>query len=67
MEQLSDEELKGKTKEFKKRLKRERHWMIFFRRHLQLYVRRQDVYLEWSITVYRSSVVLFFIRDVSLR
>ena len=45
MEQLSDEELKNKTQEFKSRLKDTRHWMIFCRRRLQLCVRRQDVHL----------------------
>lgn len=34
MGKLSDEELKDKTREFKKRLEEEKHLMIFFRRHL---------------------------------
>lgn len=36
MQKLSDEELKEKTKEFKERLAKERHWTIFFRKHLLL-------------------------------
>ena len=36
MKALSDAELKDKTREFKDVSKRERHWMIFSRRHMQL-------------------------------
>lgn len=36
MQKLSDEELKEKTKEFKERLAKERHWTIFFRKRLLL-------------------------------
>ncbi len=37
MQKLSDEELKKKTKEFKgEACKKERHWTIFFRKHLLL-------------------------------
>lgn len=64
---LSDEELRDKTKEYKERLERERHWMIFYRRHMQPSVKQQNVCLEWSITACRSSVVLSYIRDVSQR
>ena len=53
---LSDEELRDK-----------RHWMIFYRRHMQPSVKQQNVCLEWSITACRSSVVLSYIRDVSQR
>ena len=35
MEALSDEELRGKTREFKER-RTARRWMIFCRKHLQL-------------------------------
>ena len=63
MQKLSDEELRGKTRE----LKRERHWMICFLRHLRLYVKPASVFLEWNISVYSSSVVSFFTRAVSQR
>ena len=42
-------------------------WMICFRKHMPLSVRVQSVPLDWSTTVYRSSVVSFFTRDVSQR
>ena len=45
----------------------ERHWMICFQKHMPLSVRVQSVPLDWSTTVYRSSVVSFFTRDVSQR
>lgn len=64
---LSDEELQAKTKEFKDRLEKGRHWMIYFRRLMRLSVRLRAVSLEWNITEYRSSVVLSCIRDVLLR
>ena len=63
MQKLSDEELRGKTREFK----RERHWMICFLRHLRLYVKQASVFLEWNISVCSLSVVSFSIRDVSQR
>ena len=56
MQKLSDEELK-----------RERHWMICFLRHLRLYVKQASVFLEWNISVCSLSVVSFSIRDVSQR
>ena len=62
MQKLSDEELKGKTREFKKR-----HWMIFFRRHSQLSVRPASVFWAWSISAYSLSVVLFSTRVVLQR
>ena len=58
MQKLSDEELKGK---------RERHWMIFFRRHSQLSVRPASVFWAWSISAYSLSVVLFSTRVVLQR
>ena len=67
MQKLSDEELKGKTREFKKRLEEERHWMIFFRRHSQLFVRPASVFWAWSISAYSLSVVLFSTRVVLQR
>ena len=45
MEQLSDEELKNKTQEFKSRLKDTETLDDICRRRLQLCVRRQDVHL----------------------
>ena len=48
-------------------LKRERHWMICFLRHLRLYVKQASVFLEWNISVCSLSVVSFSIRDVSQR
>ena len=62
---LSDEE--SRQKNIKRDWKRERHWMIFYRRHMQPSVKQQNVCLEWSITACRSSVVLSYIRDVSQR
>jgi len=60
MQKLSDEELRNV-------LKRERHWMICFLRHLRLYVKQASVFLEWNISVCSLSVVSFSIRDVSQR
>ena len=56
-----------KQKNIKKDLQKEKLWMIFFRKLLQLSVKLQNVCLAWSITGYSSSVVSFFIRDVSQR
>ena len=67
MQKLTDEQLRDKTREFRKRLDEEQHWMIFFRRLLRLYVKVPNEFLVWNITVYRSSVVSFFIRAVSQR
>ena len=47
MQELTDEQLKDKTKEFKKR-----HWTICFRKHMQPFVRQQRECLEWNITVF---------------
>ena len=41
MQALSDEELRGKTRDVWKKAK---HWMIYFRKHLQPYVRQQSEY-----------------------
>lgn len=67
MQKLSDEELRGKQENLRNVLKRERHWMICFLRHLRLYVKPASVFLEWNISVCSSSVVSFSIRDVSQR
>lgn len=67
MQKLSDEELRGKQENLRNVLKRERHWMICFLRHLRLYVKLASVFLEWNISVCSLSVVSFSIRDVSQR
>lgn len=67
MKALSDEELRGKTKEYKERLEKGRHLTICFRKRMRPYVRQQAVCLAWSITEYRLSVVLSCIRDVLQR
>ena len=59
MQKLSDEELRGKTREFKKRLEEGET--------LRLYVKQASVFLEWNISVCSLSVVSFSIRDVSQR
>ena len=64
MQKLTDEELRGKTREFKKRLKRELPWMIFYQRHLLPSVRLPSEYWEWSISKYSSSVESYFTRVV---
>ena len=66
MQALSDEELRGKTEEYKKRLT-EGETLDCFRKRMRPYVRQQAVCLAWSITEYRLSVVLSCIRDVSQR
>ncbi len=51
MQELTDEQLKDKTKEFKKRdLLMVRHWTICFRKHMQPFVRRQKRVL-WNGTL----------------
>ena len=45
MMELSDEELKGKTKEFKQRLDKGRRLTICYRRHMRRFARRRDVCL----------------------
>ena len=51
MQKLSDEELKGKTREFKKRLE-EGETLDDLLPDLRLYVKPVNVFLEWSISVY---------------
>ena len=46
MHSLSDAELKDKTREFKERLSKERHWMTFCRRLMQLCGKRLCVLSE---------------------
>ena len=69
MQKLSDElnQLREKQENLRNVLKRERHWMICFLRHLRLYVKPASVFLGWNISVCSSSVVSFSIRDVSQR
>ena len=67
MQALSDEELRGKTKEYKERLAKGETLDDLLPELLQLSVRQQNVCSAWSITGYSSSVVSFFIRDVSRR
>ena len=63
MQQLTDEQFTGqKPENIRNVLQKAKHWMIFFLRHLPPYVRLPSVCLEWSITVYRSSVVSSFTR-----
>ena len=57
MQQLTDEQLRDKTREYKKRLAEGATLDDLLPEHLPPYVRQPSVYLEWSITVYRSSVV----------
>ena len=67
MQQLTDEQLRDKTREYKKRLAEGATLDDLLPGHLPPYVRQPSVYLEWSITVYRSSVVSSFTRAVSPR
>ena len=62
MQKLTDEQLRDKTREFKKRLSEGETLDDLLRRLLRLYVKVQNEFLVWNITVYRSSVVSFFIR-----
>ena len=61
MQKLTDEELRGKTREFKKRLEEGATL------HLLPSVRLPSEYLEWSISKYSLSVESYFIRAVSPR
>lgn len=59
MQKLSDEELKNKTREFKKRLEEGETLDDLLPEALLLYVRQVNVYWEWNISRYSSSVVSF--------
>ena len=61
MQKLSDEELRGKTREFKKRLEEGETLDDLLPEALA------SVFLEWNISVCSLSVVSFSIRDVSQR
>ena len=52
MQKLSDQELKEKQRSSSGVWKREKHWMISFRRHLPLSERRQSGHWECATTVY---------------
>ena len=65
MQQLTDEQLRDKTREYKKRLAEGATLDDLLPEAFAPYVRQPSVYLEWSITVYRSSVVSSFTRAVS--
>ena len=52
MQELTDEQLKDKTKSSKRDLPMVRHWTICFRKHMQPFVRQQRECLEWNITVF---------------
>ena len=68
MQALSDEELRGKTKEYKERLaKGETLDDLLPEAFATVREAAKIVCLAWSITGYSSSVVSFFIRDVSQR
>jgi len=62
MKALSDEELRGKTREFKGR-----HWMTFSRKRTLSCARLHSGAWACAITEYRLSAVLSFTRDVSQR
>ena len=63
MQKLTDEQLRDKTREFRKRLDEGETLDDL----LPEYVKALSEFLAWSITVYRLSVVSFSIRVVSLR
>ena len=67
MQKLSDEELRGKTREFKKRLEEGETLDDLLPEALRLYVKQASAFLEWNISVCSLSVVSFSIRDVSQR
>ena len=67
MQKLSDEELRGKTREFKKRLEEGETLDDLLPEAFAVYVKQASVFLEWNISVCSLSVVSFSIRDVSQR
>ena len=64
MQKLTDEQLRDKTREFKKRLEEGATLDDLCRRRSRPSARRRSVCLEWSTTVCRSSAESSFIRDV---
>ena len=67
MQKLTDEELRGKTREFKKRLEEGATLDDLLPGHLLPSVRLPSEYWEWSISKYSSSVESYFTRVVSPR
>ena len=67
MQQLTDEQLRDKTREYKKRLAEGATLDDLLPEAFATVRGQPSVYLEWSITVYRSSVVSSFTRAVSPR
>lgn len=67
MQKLSDEELRGKTREFKKRLEEGETLDDLLPEAFAVVREAGSVFLEWNISVCSLSVVSFSIRDVSQR
>ncbi len=67
MQQLTDEQLRDKTREYKKRLAEGATLDDLLPEAFATVREAAKRVLEWNITVYRSSVVSFFIRAVSQR
>ena len=67
MQQLTDEQLRDKTREYKKRLAEGATLDDLLPEAFATVREAANVYLEWSITGYRSSVVSSFTRAVSPR
>ena len=67
MQKLSDEELRGKTREFKKRLEEGETLDDLLPEAFAVVREQASVFLEWNISVCSLSVVSFSIRDVSQR
>ena len=67
MQKLTDEELRGKTREFKKRLEEGATLDDLLPEAFATVREAAKRVLEWSISKYSLSVVLYFIRAVSPR
>ena len=67
MQQLTDEQLRDKTREYKKRLAEGATLDDLLPEAFATVREAAKLCLEWSITVYRSSVVSSFTRAVSPR
>lgn len=48
---LSDAELKEKTKEYKNRIEVEKHWILFYLKHMPQSGKQQEEFLIWNIIV----------------
>ena len=64
---LSDEQLKGKTEEFRARIEKEKRRMNFFLKHLQPYVRHHAAYWANVIMMYKCWAGLRCTKAVFLR